>query len=118
MEDKPIPGNKIVLAMVITIMLFICLVLRIGWIQFINGAELKELASRQQTLNKIISPKRGTIYDASGKTLARSTNVDTITINPDKIVVEHEEEEVEKIKTAEYKKKVARRASRYIFFKL
>ena len=50
--------------------------------------------------------------------LATRAQVDTITINPDKIVVEHEDEEVEKIKTAEYKKKVARRASRYIFFKL
>ncbi|MCI8620553.1 MAG: hypothetical protein HFJ50_01715 [Clostridia bacterium] len=86
--------------------------------QFVQGAELKELASRQQTLNSTIKPKRGSIRDTNGKVLATSAQVDTITINPDKIVVEHEDEEVEKIKTAEYKKKVARRASRYIFFKL
>jgi len=93
MEDKPIPGNKIVIAMVITIVLFICLVVRIGWIQFINGSELKELASRQQTLNKIISPKRGAIYDANGKILAISTKVDTITINPSKFIIKNKPNE-------------------------
>ena len=101
--DKPIQSNKIVVAMVITIVLFACLVVRIGWIQFINGAELKELASRQQTLNKIISPKRGTIYDASGKTLAVSAGVDTITINPSKFILKNKEAE-----TIELQEKVAK----------
>lgn len=102
-EDKPVPGNKIVIAMVITIMLFIFLVGRIAWIQFINGPELKELASRQQTLNKIISPKRGAIYDANGKTLAVSANVDTITINPSKFIIKNKPNE-----TLELQEKVAK----------
>lgn len=87
--------------------IFVLLITRLGWIQFVQGAELKELASRQQTLNKIISPRRGTIYDTNGKKLAISAEVDTITINPKKIVVEHDDEEVAKIKTEELKKKVA-----------
>ncbi len=103
MIDKPVPGNKIVIAMVITIVLFACLIVRIAWIQFINGPELKELASRQQTLNKIISPKRGAIYDANGKTLAVSANVDTITINPAKFIVKNKEAE-----TLELQEKVAK----------
>lgn len=46
---------------------------------------MKELASRQQTTNRIISPNRGAIYDSTGKVLAQSATVDTITINPTKI---------------------------------
>ena len=59
--------------------------------QFVQGAELKELASRQQTINEVISPKRGSIYDANGKALAISASVDTISINPAKIKDEHKE---------------------------
>lgn len=87
--------------------IFVLLISRIGWIQFVQGAELKERASRQQTLNKIISPKRGAIYDTNGKQLAVSVPVDTITINPAKIVVEDKNKDVAAYKTAELKKKVA-----------
>ena len=72
--------------MSIAFVIFFLLILRIGWIQFVNGAELKESASRQQTLNKIISPTRGGIYDTNGKALAVSASVDTITINPSKFI--------------------------------
>ncbi|MCI8518746.1 MAG: hypothetical protein HFJ51_01055 [Clostridia bacterium] len=105
--DKAIPAYRLKKATKAMIMIFLLLVGRIGWIQFVQGAELKELASRQQTLNNTIKPKRGNIFDKNGKVLATSAQVDTITVNPSKIVVEHDDEEVEKIKTAEYKKKVA-----------
>lgn len=82
-----------------------------GWIQFVQGAELKELASRQQTLNKIISPKRGSIYDTNGKALAISAEVDTVTINPKKIVVEHDDKDVAEVRTNELKEKVAKALS-------
>ncbi len=84
--DKAVPYKRLIIAMAFIFVLFVCLIVRLGWIQFVDGAHLKELASRQQTLNKIISPKRGTIYDANGKTLAVSASVDTITINPSKFV--------------------------------
>jgi len=105
--DKAVPAYRLKKATKVMIMIFLLLVGRIGWIQFVQGAELKELASRQQTLNNTIKPKRGIIYDKNGKVLATSAKVDTITVNPSKIVIEHEDKEVEKIKTAEYKKKVA-----------
>ena len=84
-----------------------------GWIQFVEGAELKEKASRQQTLNKIISAKRGTIYDTNAKPLAISAPVDTITINPAKFIVETDsngisyDKDVAEIKTLALQKKVA-----------
>lgn len=76
--------------------LFLCMLLifllgRIAWLQFIDGTKLKELASRQQTLNDIISPKRGSIYDANGKALAISAAVDTVSVNPTKIKSENKE---------------------------
>ena len=61
------------------------MLVRIGYIQFVDGAYLKELAYQQQSINQIISPKRGNIYDSTGKALAISAQVDTITINPKKI---------------------------------
>ena len=71
---------------IVVIIIFILLISRIGFIQFVDGANLKELAYSQQTINQIISPKRGNIYDSTGKVLASSVSVDTITINPTKIV--------------------------------
>ena len=57
-----------------------------------KSAYLKELAYKQQTINQIISPKRGNIYDSTGKALAISAQVDTITINPNKIKKDSDED--------------------------
>ena len=73
-------------------MLFICFLLilillgRLGFIQFIRGEELSSMAYIQQTLDRNINPKRGTIYDATGKNiLAVSSTVETVTVNPGNI---------------------------------
>ena len=72
---------KIVLG--ISVMIFILLIIRIGWIQFYRGSELQSMAYMQQTLDRKINPKRGTIYDATGKNiLAVSSTVETVTVNP------------------------------------
>ncbi len=88
---KSIPTKRIAVLFVFIFLLIMLLVARIGWLQFVQGAELKELASRQQTLNEIISPKRGSIYDTNGKALAISAAVDTVSINPSKIKSENKE---------------------------
>lgn len=49
----------------ICFMILLCLLGRIGFIQFIQGDELSSLAYQQQTLDRNINPKRGTIYDAT-----------------------------------------------------
>ena len=62
------------------------LIVRVGYIQFVQGSELQTKAYAQQTLNRKINPKRGTIWDATGKTeLAVSASVETVTINPTNI---------------------------------
>ena len=68
------------------VIIVVLLIVRIGFLQFVQGSYLKELAYNQQAINQIISPKRGNIYDSKGKILATSAQVDTITINPKSIV--------------------------------
>ena len=68
------------------------LLIRLIWLQFVQGSDLKEQAYNQQTTDQIISTSRGTIYDSTGKTLAISTPTDTVTINPKKIVGSNDEE--------------------------
>ena len=77
---------------IVIILVFIILLGRIGYLQFVEGAYLTELAYQQQTINQILSPKRGNIYDSTGKALAISAQVDTITINPTKIKGDSDEE--------------------------
>ena len=77
--------KKLKTILIVVILIFVLLVGRIGFLQFVQGSYLKELAYKQQNINQIISPKRGSIYDSTGKVLATSASVDTITINPTKI---------------------------------
>ena len=64
------------------------LIIRIGFIQFVQGAELQAMAYSQQTLNRAISPKRGRILDRTGKIeLAVSASTETVSVNPTNIVV-------------------------------
>lgn len=89
------------LIIVIYFLLFL-LIFRLFWLQFIQGSTLKEGALKQQTTNRIISPKRGTIYDSTEKAIAMSAEVDTVTINPQKFIDKDSEE-----KTKETQKLVA-----------
>lgn len=70
------------------------LIIRISWIQFVNGEELQTLAYEQQTLNRKINPKRGTIYDRNKNELAVSSTVYTVTIHP---TIIKEKEKVAKV---------------------
>lgn len=88
---------------VIFLILILLLVFRIFWLQFIDGDSLKEQAYKQITANRVLSPKRGTIYDSTGKALAVSSEVDTISINPSLISVKNDTEG-----TNALKEKVAR----------
>ena len=97
-----IQSKKLRVTLIVTVLIFILLIVRIGFLQFVQGSYLKEQAYKQQTINQIISPKRGNIYDSTGKALAISAQVDTITINPAKIVGKTDEA------TNQLKEKVAK----------
>ena len=70
----------------VAFIIIILLIVRVGIIQLVQGKELSKQAYEQQTLDRAINPKRGTIYDATGKNvLAVSSTVETITVNPGNI---------------------------------
>lgn len=97
--------------MIVIFLIMILLIVRLGWLQFVKGSWLKEQMYSQLITSRIISPKRGTIYDANGKELAISAAVDTVTINPTLIVVSDENKELAEIKTKALKEKVAKALS-------
>ena len=79
-------------AIFIVVIILVSLIVRIAWIQFVMGSKLQNMAYVQQTLDRSINPKRGTIYDATGKNiLAISSTVETVTINPVNISKENKE---------------------------
>ena len=84
--------------------LFICflvvigLIIRLAIIQLLQGEELRTMAYEQQTLERKINPKRGTIFDSTKKRkLAVSSTVETVTINPGNIAKEDKEKVAKKI---------------------
>ncbi len=61
---------------------FVFFVVRISIIQFVDGEWLSKEAIEQQTRDRMINAKRGTIYDRNGKQLAVSADVETVSISP------------------------------------
>lgn len=107
-KERFLLSRRLIILSVFIAVVLLVLIVRLGYIQFVKGGDYKEAAYKQQTTNKIISPKRGTIYDSTGKALAISADVDTITINPGLIVVKDKNEEVAARKTKERKEFVAK----------
>ncbi len=66
----------------IFLLLFLLLVIRIAYIQFVDGNWLSKEAIEQQTRDRMINAKRGTIYDRNGKQLAVSADVETVSLSP------------------------------------
>lgn len=67
--------KKIMYLLFAVFFLLALLLIRIAFLQFIQGEWLSELAYNQQSLDRQINPKRGTIYDATRKKcLSRQCN--------------------------------------------
>ena len=78
--------------LIILVIVLLALIIRVGVIQFIDGERLETMALEQQALDRKVSAKRGTIYDATGKNiLAVSSSVETVTVNPTNIKKEDKE---------------------------
>lgn len=101
-------SQRLRLMLLVFFMILLLLIGRLGWLQIVQGSDLKEAMYNQLTTSRVISPKRGTIYDSTGKALARSAQVDTVSINSTKIVVKSSDEEVAAVKTKALKEKVAK----------
>lgn len=69
----------------IVFLIIALLIGRLGFIQLIDGKRLSQMAYEQQTLDRSINPKRGTIFDSQGQVLAQSSTVETVTVNPGNI---------------------------------
>ena len=78
----------------ISMLVFITLIMRLGYWQFIEGAELKSSAIQQQTLDSVVSSKRGMITDRNGKILAQSISVQTVTATPAEVKKSGKEDEI------------------------
>ena len=71
---------------------FLAVIIKLIIVQFIQGEELTLLANEQISSSRKINPKRGTIYDVTGKIeLAVSSTVYSITVNPVNIKKEDKE---------------------------
>lgn len=77
--------KKLLFSCLFLFLLFILLIIRLVYLQFIQGNWLSKEASSQQTTTRTIIPNRGIIYDSTGKTLAISADVDTVSVNPSRL---------------------------------
>ena len=91
------------------LLIFVLLLGRVGWLQFVDGEELKRREYSQSTSSTLISAKRGTIYDSTGKALAISVDVDTISVNPSYIKAKGKDGKSDEEATDELKQKMAER---------
>ena len=57
--------KKITKIMFLAFIILFVLIFRIGYLQFVNGNYLQELAYEQQLKERAVSAKRGTIYSVS-----------------------------------------------------
>ena len=83
---------------IVFVFFILAIIFRLFWIQFVDASTLKERAYKQITANRVLSPKRGTIYDSTGKALAVSAEVDTISVNPSLLVVKNDQEKTNALK--------------------
>lgn len=97
--------------------IIVLLIVRLGYIQLIDGMRLRRMAYEQQTLDRSINPKRGTIYDSTGQVIAQSSTVETVTVNPGNISVQDKDKvarvlsEIFELDYDKVLKKVSKRSS-------
>lgn len=77
--------KRLIILLGVFAFIVVALLVRLAYIQFVQGNELQKKAFVQQNAGRTISPIRGTIYDRNGKKLAISVQVATITCNPNDI---------------------------------
>ena len=102
-----IKPKKMLVLVLVFLIVFTILLGRVAWIQFVDGAWLKEKEYSQSTSSTLISAKRGTIYDSTGKALAVSVEVDTVSVNPELIKAKGKDGKSDEEATEELKRNMA-----------
>ena len=102
------PNKRLRGILIAVIIVFLIIIFRIGWLQFVEGASLKEMMYDQLVTSEVLTPKRGTIYDSTGKTLAISAQVDTVSVNPKSFIQTDDNGNVDEFKTKAYREKIAK----------
>lgn len=74
--------KKMLIVLIVCIVGFLYVLGHVVYWQLVRGAELSQAALEQQTRDKTISSKRGSILDRNGNVLAASVAVETITASP------------------------------------
>ena len=74
--------KKFYILAIFFVILFLGVIVKLSHTVFVKGDIYKAAAYSQQTKSQIISPSRGTIYDANGEVLASSVMVDTVSFKP------------------------------------
>lgn len=106
--SNPSINNKkrLIFTLFAVCLVFLGLIVRLGWIQIVDGEKLRMMAVQQQTRDVPITAKRGTVYDRNGKELAVSVTTFTVWATPSEVkskevvakslanILELEEEEV------------------------
>lgn len=116
MKNISLKRRMLYLLIIVSIILLL-LIIRVAYLQFIEGEKLQILAYEQQTLDRKINPKRGTIYDSNMNEIAVSSTVYTVTVNPTNIKKENREiiaKKMSEIFELDYEKvlkKVSKRSS-------
>lgn len=103
--------KKIQRTMLAIFIIMFLLVIRLAYLQFIKGSDLKKQMYNQLITSRTISPKRGTIYDSTGKALAISADVDTISIVPTSIVILDSDNKIDENKTKALKENFSKALS-------
>ncbi len=71
-----------IIAIVLSVLCSSVLIIRLFYLQIIQGNQYKQMALNQQLRDTIIAPHRGSIYDTNMKTLATSKTVWDVVLEP------------------------------------
>ncbi len=74
--------KRIIAFLSIVLLCFFALIIRIAYLQIVKGEELTIAAREQQTVDSLITPERGNIYDRNYKVIASNMTVETLSISP------------------------------------
>ena len=76
--------KSFIMFIIFTTLLF-ALSLRTAFLQLVKGEQLQRDAIEQQTRDRIITSKRGSILDRNGKALGASASVESVSASPTEI---------------------------------